>query len=229
MIKVGESYFNEEEFVGKIGEVSWNLRFEKLFKPLYFYPEKMYKGGFPKTKVISSIPGLKANGEVVIKDKKFEIRGGLGEQAHHWGVKHSNNWIWFHINLNDKGYLTGISTKIGFIRATIIALKYNKIEGIRTGIFKAMTTKLKMTKNKEIRLNIRARIYPNIYINTELSSPREHFLGVTYRNPDNTKVYCFNSSIATAKVNILQNEQKYKILELENKAAFEIGTTKFRI
>jgi hypothetical protein len=78
--------------------VTWDLAFASvpdLSEPLCPYPSRrLVDGRFPKFKLLTPIPVMKATGTVRWDDAVWDLSGWIGMHGHNWGREHGREYAW---------------------------------------------------------------------------------------------------------------------------------------
>jgi hypothetical protein len=191
-------------------DVSWKARetsFRNLPFPLYHLP-------FPTTKVVAPNENVVSNGFFTIDGVKYELRDEKLHQGHVWGRHYSKEWAWgncISFNEDESAFLELLANKIfalGFINTgagsdrLIVKGKY----GLGFWEFEGFGLKFK--------------------VKGKISSPMQNIIGVTYTDPDNSKRFCYNTTVADATLDIYKRHRfswrHFKRLTSSKRTAFEI-------
>lgn len=226
--------FTSGKVIGENSEVTWELTFDTGSGSLIHFPyQAMYYLKFPKNKISSPYVDTKFYGSISVNGKKIEFNGKKGMQGHNYGVCHSDNWIWTHCNkfdnIDEKVVFEAVSSKLklGGITTpplTIIYFKNNDKEFLLNSLSDFFKNKSEVGKLSWDFQGIK----DNYLIEGRFWEEPKNFIGLTYLNPDLTKVYCLNSMVANCKISLkLFKDGKY-ITEKEfystNTSALEIGS-----
>ncbi|MBI2092971.1 MAG: hypothetical protein HYY43_04540 [Deltaproteobacteria bacterium] len=188
-------------------DVSWNISwkaretsFKNLPFPLYYLP-------FPTTKVVAPNENVIADGFFTINGVKYEVHGEKLHQGHVWGKHYSKEWAWANcisFNEDEPAFLELLANRffgLGFISTSagserlIVKGRY----GLGFWEFEGFGLKFK----------IKGKIF----------SPIQNIIGVTYTDPDDSKRFCYNTTVADAVIDIYKRNKR---LSSAKRAAFEI-------
>ncbi len=212
--------------------MEWNLNYSGNSKPLFFFPENLYDGTFPKAKLLVGLPLAEFNGKLIVNGNAIEIKNWIGSQNHNWGMKHTDNYAW--------GQVAGFdNAPESFFEVSTARLKFGPVWT------PFMTLMALRHRGREFRLNsifqaLRARgkfdyFHWNFFSETneikiegEIHSEKNDFVWLKYYNPPGGIKNCLNTKIASCKIKISYKNENGNIvegmLESRNRAAFEILT-----
>jgi hypothetical protein len=201
--------------------IEWDLTWEERTRLVHFPYEAMYRGAFPKTKVLSPHYDLRARGTYSANDARYEIAGEPGQQSHLWGTQHARRWIWAHANTfaeDPNAVFEGLTAQvrigpIALPQLTMFALRYHGVDYL-------FNRPRDLLRNNESRID--AQRIPSTYFPVsrwivgggndqlrfrgELWSELEHYIGARYTDPDGSELVCSHSKVASARLEILTRD-----------------------
>ncbi len=233
-IKVEDSLLEPGKLQGNAASdnniIVWNLDYTGNSKPLFFLPENLYEGGFPKAKLLVGLPLASFSGSLVVNGKNIDINNWVGSQNHNWGIKHTDNYAWGQVagfdNSPDSFFeVSTARLKFGpfwtpFL--TLMVLRHKGLEFRLNTIFQSLKANGKFISfdwnffSKNEQGSIEGRIWAD----------SKDFVELKYYNPPGGIKQCLNSKIASCRIKINYKTENNKfteaILETKNRAAFEI-------
>jgi len=229
-LKIGSNSLDNIHARGKALDLSWDLSYKSIDKPLFFLPIDFYDLPFPKAKSLVPQPFSVFNGSLNVDNQQIEIKNWIGSQNHNWGEKHTDYYAWGQV----AGFDNAPDTFLEIITAQL------KMGPIKTPM---MTMLVLRHKGKEYRLNNVKNWFAskakfkyfdwtfecwdkNIKISGRIHAPAEAFAGLRYHNPPGGDKYCLNTKIASCEISI-QEKDKIGIresLHTDFRCAFEILT-----
>lgn len=242
---VSEAQFSREKFYYRIGASSlfhtgakgelkkygdslrWDLKFSPVGGPFRHFPyDIMYRGGLPKTKVLSPNFDMRISGKVVVNGRAYECRQEPGQQTHLWGSKHAERWTWGHCNVfteDSSAAFEGLSARIkigSWTTPTVspLFIRWRKKEYRMNGLVRSL---LNTSRTDLPRWTFEARS-GHTHFNGEVAARVEDFVGVEYTDPDGEKLWCSNTKVADMTITIQENGEKVGTLTSEKCAAFEV-------
>lgn len=209
--------------------VEWNLRMEGDAPALVMYPlERMYRGPFPKSKLVSPKPDLRLRGWARVDGQKIDIDGWRGMQGHNWGRGHADLYAWGHCNQweHDDGdtLVEAVSgrVRVGPVLTPMMTLVYLRHAGREY----PMTGLLDLVRNRGEILPRRwffKAATQGVAVECDFSAQTADMVGLYYANPDGAMTYCLNSKLANARLHlVLQGKEAIDLTS--RSAALELGT-----
>jgi len=243
---LSQCHFSTNEYAFKIGgsvltkgslsgssklnkhSISWNLNYSGDESPVLLFPEKLYSTRLPKAKSLVTTPNTVFDGSIIIDGKQLKIDQWQGSENHNWGRKHTDEYAWGQVAGFDNrpdAFLecSTARIKVGPIWSPWMTLAVLVIDGEKYN-FNSVLCSMKAsarydyfnwdfkTKNKQEELVV------NIH------APKEHFAGLTYKNPPKGQHTCLNSKIGSCEVKLTDKFGKVTVIKTKNRAAFEILT-----
>ena len=203
--------------------------------PLVHFPHpRLYRGAFPKTKLVSPIVDALAEGEVTVVSatgtRRWEVTSWPAMQGHNWGTGHADTYAWAHVNAWNEPegrevVLEGFSARVRLGKklltplVTMIAVRHR---GVR---YEATLREMLRTRGSIEglrRWSFSAR-QADATIEGSLSLRDDDIVGLYYPNPDGEMTYCLNSKIARATLRFCAHDRAPLMLTSDG-AALEIGT-----
>ncbi|MBI4618204.1 MAG: hypothetical protein HY720_31685 [Planctomycetes bacterium] len=203
----------------KEGACAWDLTWPAGGATFLHFPSLLYRGPFPRTKVLSPALDVPFSGWVETPRGRIALDGEPGEQTHLWGTRHAHRWAWGHCNAFEGapgavfegltaqvllGSLKSPFLSLAHARAGGEAFSFNRIPGL---------------------LAHRARIGPGpvwtlsamssgVRLSAELRCRPEDLIQVEYHDPDGARVHCYNTEVADATV-VLSRRRAGAVREIE--------------
>ncbi|MFN8309913.1 MAG: tocopherol cyclase family protein [Chitinophagales bacterium] len=231
-INIGENILNDSLLRGTISsgvnEVKWNLEYRGDEPPLAVLPEQWYKGGFPKAKLVVSLPLAVFNGTINVNGTRLDIQDWCGSQNHNWGPRHTDHYAW--------GQVAGFdSHPESFFEVATARMKMGQF-------WTPFLTLMVLRHNgREYRLNTP---WPSLlakaafgYFHWHFSSKangvqiegtiragKEAFSCLNYYNPPGGSKFCLNTKIASCSLKLTYADGTTEVLDTNHRAAFEILT-----
>ena len=212
-------------------DLKWDLTFEPKQKINFnFVPTLLKTLNIVKNTVWTLNEDLLFSGSLKLNNKLITFDNALGMLGHYYGPKSGHEWQWAHANtfLNAKNTLTntifdGIraQTRIGnkittpFLTTMLIHFQNTTY---RFNTLKALSHVKSHFKNntwffeaKEKNMTCKGRIW----------APINYFAGITYTDTDHSKLYCYNSKLATIVIDVYKKGTLVETLTANESAAFE--------
>jgi hypothetical protein len=216
-------------------EVRWDLTYEGSAEPVLLLAERLYRGRFPKAKVLVPVPMAVFAGRLVVDGEPVEVAGWTGSQNHNWGSQHTDEYAWGQVAGFDNAPGSFIECSTARVRVagmrtpwlSPIVLRHEGRQYTLTGIAAARRAAgAYQATGPEYTWTLRsagaAGPDGEVTISAEFRAPAESFVTFAYRNPPGGSKKCLNTKIAQAAVTISAAGAKPVILRSANRAAFEI-------
>lgn len=231
-VKIGNAILKPNYFNGEILDsnthISWEINYTGNSKPIFLLPKNLYDKPFPKAKSVVSLPYANFNGQILINDEKILIEDWIGSQNHNWGEKHTDYYAWGQVAGFDNSMETFLeiataSVKFGPLRTpfmTLLVLRDGKEEYSLNSIIQSLKAYGKFkpfywkfsSENNDIKID--GKFFAN----------KDEIVHLRYYNPSGGIKECFNTKIASCKINVTFKKYKNysKVFETKSRGAFEI-------
>lgn len=217
-LRIGEAHLHQSGLTGAIaggaggdGPISWELAFAPSSEGLRHFPHaSMYRMGVPKTKVLSPNVDVRFSGRVSVNGAVRTLQEVPGMQAHLYGTKHAEGWVWAHANVWEGGqraWLEGVSARIKLGPFPLPALPLFAFEWRgKRHLFNSLG---------QLRRNVSVEREPTwtfscegdeLRLEGEATAPHDRFVGVRYEDPDGSIRFCRNTKIATLVLKVLERD-----------------------
>jgi hypothetical protein len=168
-LELGPARLGDSEAAGRMDGAAWELRFEALAPPLELLPAVARP--VAKTRLVVTAPVLAVSGTVEVDGTSHELDSALGHQAHVFGSRHAERFGWAHASLPGGRFIEALTAKTSRL------------------------PEISLYATERRRRFARARLEPGdwrVGPFTVAADPGS-FVGVTYRDPDGTALYCYHS------------------------------------
>jgi hypothetical protein len=208
--------------------IGYDLRIEALEAPMLYMPARwMYGGAWPRQKFVGLIPNARIAGTAEVNGEPWRIDGWPAMLGHTWGQGHSPVYAWGQCNAWDDGddvVLDGFSVRLdsGPVLSPVLTLACVRHHGVHYDL-NGVTS---LARNRGSITPRRWRFHARgarAEVSGELWADSEDFVGLFYTNPDGKQLYCLNSKIAHAEVELRIERRAPKTLR-STRAALEIMT-----
>lgn len=201
------------ELTGGGRQLRWDLRWEPSPTTVCLLPFRwMYKGPFPRTKVLSPGFDIRLSGLLEVNDRAYALARVPGQQAHLWGTRHAERWVWGHCNAfieDTEAVFEGLSAQIrlGPLPLPMLTLFVLRLDG-RLIFLNGLSAMIRNRSQAEIGIWRFAGHGPGIRIHGEASISPEHLVGAVYTDPDGSRRWCHNTKVGDLTLMIHQRSAK---------------------
>jgi hypothetical protein len=208
--------------------IEWDLELAGELSPIvpFFHPS-MYRGRFPKSKLVTPYPDLVVSGRITADGTTHTIDRWRGMQGHNWGRGHADLYAWSHCNVWDQDedfILEALSgqVKVGPILTPLITIACVRHRGVKYD-FNAPRTLLKARGDVTPRHFSFTAETTRARIEGSLDAGAEDMVGLYYANPNGQMTYCLNSKLAAARIRF-ESDGRAPLELTSRAAALEVGT-----
>jgi hypothetical protein len=193
---------------GAFEDIAWELSWEPRAAAAEHVHPLLRRARIAKTVLVLPHPDLAVSGTVRLGGRELTLDGARGAQAHLWGSKHAGRWAWAHCNdlagvdgePRPGAYLDGVS---------VVVPRLGRDIGPSTPVVGHLL-------GEDFRATSPARVVraPSRFgltswrfeatdggrrVVCEVEAPRESLVGVTYRDPDGERAWCYNSEVGSMR------------------------------
>jgi len=216
-LEVAESWLSDHGAAGSAEQdgrtAAWELQWNPSL-PAYGHVHPALRAArIAKTVLFLPHPDLEISGWIEWEGRRVDLSGARGGQAHLWGSKHAQRWAWAHCNdFTGAGgeprtgtFMDGVSVFVPRFGRTIgpntpVVARIGGSDVLSTG-------PLSVTRNQsEFELTgwrFEARAGRR-RLRGEVSARPEDLIGVTYHDPDGDLAYCYNTEVASMRLELLE-------------------------
>lgn len=239
-LRIGDATLTDHGMSGSLEQdgiaSEWDLSWEPRLEAYGHVHPFLRRAKIAKTVLFLPHPGFGVRGFVQIGERRIEVAGAEGGQAHLWGSKHATRWAWAHCNdftgpdgrRRDDTFLDGVSVYVP---------RFGRQIGPNTPVVARVGGQdllsvgpLAVTRNpSEFGLDhwrFEARAGRR-KATCEVSARRQDLVGVTYHDPDGELAYCYNTEVADMRLSLWERDgrrapwRKVDELRSERHAHFE--------
>ena len=239
-LRIGDATLTDHGMTGSLQQdgiaSEWDLSWKPRLEAYGHVHPFLRRAKIAKTVLFLPHPGVGVRGSVQIGERRIDVAGAEGGQAHLWGSKHATRWAWAHCNdftgpdgrPRDDTFIDGVSVYVP---------RFGRQIGPNTPVVARIGGRdllsvgpLAVTRNpSEFGLDhwrFEARAGRR-KATCEVSARREDLVGVTYHDPDGELAYCYNTEVADLRLNLWERDgrrgpwRKVDELRSERHAHFE--------
>ena len=193
----------------------WDLSWESRLPAYGHVHPLLRRARIAKTVLFLPHPELDVRGFVRIGERRIDVTGATGGQAHLWGSKHAARWAWAHCN--DFTGPDGRPRSGAFVDGvSVYVSRFGREIGPNTPVVARVAGAdlmsigpLAVTRNpSEFGLDhwrFEARDGRR-KLTGEVSARPEDLVGVTYHDPDGELAYCYNTEVADMRLDLWERD-----------------------
>ena len=206
-LTIGGSELRDDGMRGAVADCTWDLRWQRTGPAVQPVHPLLERTGVARTILTLPDPHVRVSGTVRIGDRELALDSVGGGQAHLWGRAHAARWAWGHCSdfagrpddwvdavsvfLPRFGRELGPSTPVvGCIGGEPFAAT-DPLRVVRT------SSRFDLTDWQFAARDGNRRLVATV------SAPRASLVGVTYHDPDGAPAYCYNSEVATMRLDVM--------------------------
>jgi hypothetical protein len=225
-LRIGEAELTDTSAVGTFEDVAWHLRWEpgRSYEPV---PGPLQR--FASTVLVLAHGDVAIDGQLRIGERSVDLAGARGGQTHLWGSKHAATWAWarcsdFRTEAGESvpdTFVDGVSARVRRFRREVgpSTLLVGRVAGqdLRsTALLSRHTAFGPGGWRFEAAAGSRKLI-------GEVQADARLLAGVTYHDPDGEPAYCYNSEVASMRLEVQERGKPGLTLVGDGVAHFEHG------
>ncbi|HWU90813.1 MAG TPA: hypothetical protein VN253_26285 [Kofleriaceae bacterium] len=192
---------------GQIGDASWRLRFSGGLPPLFHFGRPLlYRGPFPRKKLMTPVPNLQFDGTVALGPRTVTVARWIGLRGHNWGSEHAHTYAYGSCNRWDDGApdrtVDGFTARIRIgpaLTPWLSSLVY------RSGGSQIEKNRVRDWVNRAAIVEPRRWRLPYRGIELEMEGDEGQYAGLRYHHPGGKESYCYNTKFARVTVTLGAN------------------------
>ena len=205
---------------GGVEDVAWDLRWSPATRAYQSVHPLLQRVGAAQTVLVLPQADVSIDGHVELGGETIELARVRGGQAHIWGRKHARAWAWVHCNeLADADGRPVDDTFLDAVSAVVS--RFGREVGPSTPVVGRLnghdfesTSPLRILRNRSsfeltswrFEASDRRRKLVGA-----VEAPKEQLAGVTYHDPDGELAYCYNTEIASLRLEIQERGRVTKL------------------
>jgi hypothetical protein len=220
-LRIGDATLTDRGMAGSLEQdgvqSEWDLSWESRLPAYGHVHPFLRRARIAKTVLFLPHPELDVRGFVGIGERRIDVDGAVGGQAHLWGSKHASRWAWAHCN--DFTGADGSPRRGDFIDGVSVYVpRFGREIGPNTPVVARVGGSdlnsigpLRVTRNPSVfgldhwRFEARAGARK---LTGEVSARREDLVGVTYHDPDGELAYCYNTEVADMRLEVWERTDR---------------------
>lgn len=207
----------------------WDLRITpSAAAPVKLLTERGYKAKFPTAKTTVRDPLARFDGSVALDDVTFEVTGWTGSVNHNWGRRHTPAYAFGQVCGFDGAPETTLEIvtahaavgPLSLPAATLLVLRH---DGHEVAVRSVLATRHTRGEYRPFSWTFGARVN-GVTVDGEITAQPGDVIGLTYTDTDGESKYCYNSALATCRINLSGSGIVATELTATRRAMFEILT-----
>lgn len=237
-LSLAGAVLGEDRMAGQIEDARWELRFAPSDLSLQHVHPALVRARAAQTILTLPQADLQIEGTVEFGRERLELQGARGGQAHLWGTKHARNWAWVHCN--DLVRADGSPAEGDLVDAvSVVVNRFGRDVGPSTPVVGRIGGS-SFASRSPLRVLTNASTYAltgwrfeaidgSRKLVGEVDGARELMAGVTYEDPDGEPAYCYNSEVASIRIQVWHRARQvggwrlHETLHSSGRAHFEYG------
>lgn len=210
-LAVADSELTDHGYRGAFEDVAWDLSWTPTLPAVEHVHPLLRRARIAKTVLVLPHPDLAVSGTIRLPDRELVLDGARGGQAHLWGTKHALRWAWVHTN--DLATADGAPAPEAYVDAvSVVVPRFGREVGPSTPVVArvlgedlmatAPLTVLRAPSAFGLDTWAFEAVAGRRKLVCTVEAPRASLVGVTYDDPDGEQVRCYNSEVATMRVEV---------------------------
>jgi len=239
-LRVGEAALTDRGMRGALEQdgvtSEWDLSWAPRLPAYGHVHPLLRRARIAKTVLFLPHPDLDVSGFVRIGERRIDVSGARGGQAHLWGSKHATRWAWAHCNdftgadgsPRERAFIDGVSVYVPRFGRQIgpntpVVARLGGADLMSIGPLAVTRTPSEFGLD-HWRFEARARRRKAV---CAVTARQEDLVGVTYHDPDGELAYCYNTEVADMRLELWERDarrapwRKVDELRSERHAHFE--------
>jgi hypothetical protein len=225
-----------ERMTGAVADAEWDLHFRPSKLAYDHVHPLLRRAGVAQTVLTLPQADLTVSGTIAFGGERTQISGAHGGQAHLWGSKHARKWAWVHAgDFRDHDGAAAPGTVIDAV--SVFVERFGRESGPNTPVVGRLEDEdfISTTPVRVIRTPSRfaltgwrfEAVAGRRKLIGQVDADRSRLAGVTYHDPDGELAYCYNSEVASMRVQILHRGRRpggwlhQRTLTCDGRAHFE--------
>ena len=214
---------------GRDRSARWDMRIAAgTAEPVKLLTERAYKARIPTAKTTVRHPLAQFNGLLELDDVRVVVDDWTGSVNHNWGTKHTPAYAFGQVcgfdNAPDSTLeIVTARAAIGRFLAPAATLFVFRHEGEEFAVRSILSSLQTHARYEPFAWTFGGRIGDHM-IEGEITAEVDDVIGLTYTDTDGGQKYCYNSAIATCRIQVAGRAFSRAELVASRRAMFEILT-----
>jgi hypothetical protein len=227
--RIGDTTIDDRSARGEVRTARWTLQITPgSEQPVKLLTDRGYKARFPTAKTMVRHPLARFDGSLDIDDIHVEVENWTGSVNHNWGRRHTPAYAFGQVCGFDgvpDATLEIVTARAGIgpvllPAATLFVLRH---AGHEFAVRSIPATRHTRGEYVPFSWSFGARV-GGLTLDGEIAAEPRDMIGLTYTDTNSESKYCYNSAIATCRIQLSGNAIGRSNLTATRRAMFEILT-----
>lgn len=231
--RIGATSIDDRSASGSISEAGrsarWYLRITPGDdEPVKLLTDRGYKAKFPTAKTMARHPLAQFDGSVELDDVGVQVDGWIGSVNHNWGRRHTPAYAFGQVCGFDGAPESSLEIvtahaavgPVSLPAATLLVLRH---DGREVAVRSVLATRHTHGEYRPFSWSFGARAN-GVTVDGEITAELGDVIGLTYTDTCGESKYCYNSALATCRIQLSGNGIARRELDATRRAMFEILT-----
>jgi hypothetical protein len=231
--RIGATTINDRSaegvVTGRSRSARWDLRITPGAEdPVRLLTDRAYRARFPTAKTTVRHPLAQFDGQLELDDVRVVVDDWTGSVNHNWGTKHTPAYAFGQVCGFDEAPGSSLEivtarAAIGPIKtpaATLFVFRHSGVEFAVRSVLGSMQTH---ASYRPFEWTFGGRVGDHM-IEGEITAQPRDVIGLTYTDTDGGSKFCYNSAIATCRIQVAGKAFERAELVATRRAMFEILT-----
>jgi hypothetical protein len=214
---------------GRNRSARWDLRITGgAEEPVKLLTERAYKARFPTAKTTVRHPLAQFDGRLELDDVRVAVDGWIGSVNHNWGTRHTPAYAFGQVcgfdNAPDSSLeIVTARARVGPFMTPGVTLLVFRHDGQEFAVRSIIGSMQTHGRYRPFSWAFGGRVGEQM-IEGEIVAEPSDVIGLTYTDTDGRSKYCYNSAIATCRIQVAGKAFERAELVATRRAMFEILT-----
>lgn len=231
--RIGETSIDDQSACGSITDAGRSARWDLRITPGDEAPVKLltdrgYQAKFPTAKTMVRHPLAHFDGSVELDDVRVAVNGWIGSVNHNWGRRHTPAYAFGQVCGFDGAPESSLEIvtahaavgPVSLPAATLLVLRH---DGREVAVRSVLATRRTRGEYHPFTWSFGARAN-GVTVDGEITAEPGDVIGLTYTDTSGDSKYCYNSGLATCRIQLSGNGIARRELDATRRAMFEILT-----
>jgi hypothetical protein len=209
--RIGATSIDDRSVCGSITGSGRSARWDVQITPgdeaaVKLLTDRGYKAKFPTAKTMVRHPLARFDGSVELDDVSLQLDGWTGSVNHNWGRRHTPAYAFGQVCGFDGAPRSSLEVvtahaavgPISLPAATLLVLRH---DGREVAVRSVLATRHTRGEYRPFSWSFGARV-DDVTVDGEITAQPREVIGLTYTDTDGESKYCYNSALATCRIQL---------------------------